>query len=40
VPYDQVLGQYQSAALSQVDRADIPEQERQLVQQYFNNLSK
>lgn len=40
VPYDQVLGQYQSAALSQVDRADIPEQERQLVQQYFTNLSK
>jgi hypothetical protein len=40
VPYDQVLGQYQNAALSQVDRADIPEQERQLVQQYFNNLSK
>jgi hypothetical protein len=40
VPYDQVLGQYQDAALSQVNRADIPEQERQLVQQYFNNLSR
>jgi hypothetical protein len=40
LPYDQVLGQYQDAALSQVNRADIPEQERQLVQQYFNNLSR
>jgi hypothetical protein len=40
VPYDQVLGQYQDAALSQVNRADIPEQERQLVQQYFNDLSR
>jgi hypothetical protein len=40
VPYQQVIAQYQSAALSQVDRADIPEQERQLVQQYFNDLSK
>jgi hypothetical protein len=40
VPYEQVIAQYQSAALSQVDRADIPEQERQLVQQYFNDLSR
>jgi hypothetical protein len=40
VPYQQVIAQYQSAALSQVQRADIPEQERQLVQQYFNDLSK
>lgn len=40
VPYQQVIAQYQSAALSQVDRADIPQQQRQLVQQYFNDLSK
>ncbi|HKF16333.1 MAG TPA: hypothetical protein VKF14_03910 [Candidatus Dormibacteraeota bacterium] len=40
VPYEQVLAQYQSSALSQVDRADIPEQQRQLVQQYFSDLTK
>src|SRR5262249_6082989 len=40
VPYEQVLAQYQSSALSQVNRADIPEQERQLVQQYFSDLSQ
>jgi hypothetical protein len=40
VPYEQVLADYQRSALSQVDRADIPEQERQLVQQYFSDLSK
>lgn len=38
VPYDQVLSQYQSVALDQVDRADIPEAQRQLVEQYFSNL--
>jgi len=40
VPYEQVLAQYQSSALSQVDRADIPEQQRQLVQRYFSDLSR
>jgi hypothetical protein len=40
VPYEQVLAQYQNAAINQVDRADIPEQQRALVQQYFNDLSK
>jgi len=38
VPYEQVLADYQASALSQVDRADIPDQQRQLVQQYFSDL--
>jgi hypothetical protein len=38
VPYQQVIADYQASALSQVDRADIPEQEQQLVQQYFSGL--
>ena len=40
VPYEQVLADYQRSALSQVNRADIPEQQRQLVQQYFSDLSR
>lgn len=40
VPYDQVLAEYRDAALNQVDRASIPESQRQLVQQYFSDLSK
>ena len=40
VPYDQVLAQYRDAALNQVDRAAIPESQRQLVQRYFSDLSK
>ena len=38
VPYQQVLADYRASALSQVDRADIPDQQRQLVQQYFSDL--
>jgi hypothetical protein len=40
VPYSSVLAQYRDQALSQVDRADIPDQERQLVQQYFTDLGQ
>ena len=40
VPYQQVYTDYRNNALSQVDRADIPEQERQLVQQYFSDLGQ
>jgi hypothetical protein len=38
VPYDQVYAQYRDVAIDQVDRTDIPESERQLVQQYFSDL--
>ncbi len=38
VPYGQVLSQYQQQAIQDVGRADIPEQEQQLVQQYFSGL--
>jgi hypothetical protein len=40
VPYQQVLADYRAAALNQVDRTDIPEQQRQLVQQYFSDLGQ
>jgi len=40
VPYNSVLSQYRDQAMSQVDRADIPDQERLLVQQYFSNLGQ
>ena len=40
VPYDQVLAEYRSTALSQVDRQLIPESQRSLVQSYFSELSK
>ena len=40
VPYNSVLSQYRDQAMSQVDRADIPDQERQLVQQYFSDLGQ
>ena len=40
VPYDQVLAEYRSSALSQVDRQLIPESQRSLVQSYFSELSK
>ena len=40
VPYNSVLAQYRDQALSQVDRADIPDQERQLVEQYFTDLGQ
>jgi hypothetical protein len=35
-----VLSQYRDQAMNQVNRADIPDQERQLVQQYFSNLGQ
>jgi len=40
VPYQQVYADYKAAALNQVDRADIPQSERDLVNQYFSDLSK
>jgi hypothetical protein len=40
VPYQDVLSQYRDQAMSQVNRADIPDQERQLVQQYFSGLGQ
>jgi hypothetical protein len=40
VPYNSVLSQYRDQAMNQVNRADIPDQERQLVQQYFSNLGQ
>ncbi|TMC04399.1 MAG: hypothetical protein E6J41_25100 [Chloroflexi bacterium] len=40
VPYQQVLADYRASALNQVDRADIPQQEQQLVQQYFSGLGQ
>ena len=40
VPYSQYLAEYQAQALNQVDRQLIPEQERDLVSQYFQELSK
>jgi hypothetical protein len=40
VPYSSVLSQYRDQAMNQVNRADIPDQERQLVQQYFSNLGQ
>ncbi|GAC1654575.1 MAG: hypothetical protein NVS9B1_05960 [Candidatus Dormibacteraceae bacterium] len=40
VPYSEVLAEYQAAATSQVDRQLIPEDERDLVRQYFQDLGK
>jgi len=40
VPYEQVYADYKAAALNQVDRADIPQSERDLVNQYFANLGQ
>lgn len=40
VPYSEVLAEYQAAATSQVDRQLIPENERDLVRQYFQDLGK
>jgi len=40
VPYEQVYADYKAAALNQVDRADIPQSERDLVNQYFTNLGQ
>ena len=40
VPYQQVFANYRDSALNQVDRADIPQQEQQLVQQYFSGLGQ
>jgi hypothetical protein len=40
VPYQDVLSQYRDEAVNQVNRADIPDQERQLVQQYFSGLGQ
>jgi hypothetical protein len=40
VPYSEYLAEYQAQALNQVDRQLIPQQERDLVSQYFEALSK
>ena len=39
MPYSQYLAEYQAQALNQVDRQLIPEQERELVSQFFQDLS-
>jgi hypothetical protein len=40
VPYSEYLADYQAQALNQVDRQLIPQQERDLVSDYFEALSK
>jgi len=35
VPYEKVYAQYREAALSQVDRAQMPSQVRELLRRYF-----
>ena len=40
MPYQQVYADYQAQALNQVDREDIPEQERELVRQYLSDLGQ
>jgi hypothetical protein len=40
VPYSEYLAEYQAQALNQVDRQLIPQQERDLVSNYFEALSK
>ncbi len=40
VPYQDVLADYKSAALNQVDRQVIPDADRALVAAYFTELGK
>src|SRR5207248_11233909 len=39
VPYDDVWAQYQTAALTAVDREVVSEEDRQLILQYFEGLN-
>jgi hypothetical protein len=38
VPYQQVIAQYQAQAVQDTQRENVPEQDQQLVQQYFSSL--
>ena len=40
VPYSEVLSQYSAAAQGEVDRELIPQDEQDLVRQYFQDLAK
>ena len=38
VPYNEVVGEYQAAAAQAADRQDLPANQRQWVDHYFNAL--